>query len=82
MVEIKTETTPPRALSTHHRVEVDGYVVTWIDGMALCCFWPAWLDKPINAADIRKLGVILSEIADTIDAQTPQDFKQEAQSNG
>ena len=63
MVAIETQVTAARAEVAHHRVEVDGYVVSWTERQGLCCFWPDWMNTPITTADIRKLGVILSEIA-------------------
>ena len=66
-LEIKTETPEPREARTTHRVEVAGYAVRWEEGEALCCFWPDWMNTQITTADIRELGVILSEIADTLE---------------
>ena len=85
MVEIKTATIDPQPAEAgreNHRVSADAYEVSWYgNGGSVFCFH---YKKPaaLTPADFRKFSVILAEIADTLDAQTPQDFKQEAQSNG
>ena len=85
MVEIKTSMVNPQPAKPggkSHTVCVDGDSVSWYgDGSTVFCFHYT-KGADLTPADFRRFSVILAEIADTLDAQTPQDFKQEAQANG
>jgi hypothetical protein len=54
------------------RVSVDKHEVTWSPDpritMGVHCYHKDWFSTAPTAADFRKLGVILSEIADTLEA--------------
>jgi hypothetical protein len=85
MIEIKTATIDPqpaKAGRDSHRVGVDGYEVSWYgNGGSVFCFHYT-KGGDLTSADFRKFSVLLGEIADMLDSEIPQDFKQEATANG
>jgi len=83
MLEIKTTMTNPEPAKPgrkSHLVCVDRDTVSWYgDSGSIFCFHYTKGDA-LTAGDFRRFGVILSEIADTL--EMPNDGTKEAQANG